>query len=256
MKTAICFSGHLRDYEQAKNYWKEFIDLNKCEVFASIWDSCNDSSEKFQTEFNPKKFESEDQSILNADLEFLRKNISLPHLSNGRALNKELTDAFISMKTFSMWYKIWRANLLSQNESFDVVIRARFDAFFKKPFLVEQNSYINVPNFKVYVRNWPNCVGPVDLFAYGSQKLISYYSSLFYKYYSYFEKQHTVSIAENLLRIHLAEKDIEIRNIPHQFTLRDGIWTISNDCFYTEKTSEWYHEPILEYGFFKKNKGL
>lgn len=257
MKTALCFSGQLRDFEKRKEQWLSFIEKNQCDVYASFWE--NEKINDFIKIFNPQKIEIESPYILSKDLELFKKDIDnckisemnkIANLKNdfkcGNMLNK-----FLNLNSMSMWYKIWRANSLSKILNYDIVIRARYDIFL--PIKVQKNNFLNIPNHKVTIKHWPNCWGLTDIFSYGESRVMDYYCSLFLKYYSLFEKNTSIILAENLLREHLAQKKINIRLFPSKVFFHDDFITDINEEFINSETFLKNKQQESPYGFFKKS---
>lgn len=250
MKSAICFSGDLRDLEITKDYWIKFIHTNNLDVYCSFWeDTLNlDDYTEFNNIFKPSKSELEKRNVLEGDLDILRREIKCPELGL-RGLKDSYYERAHSLSMMSMWYKVWRANMLTKDIDYDVIVRARIDTFFPSEFKLEINNYLNITNELVGVWNWPNCWGPTDVFAYGSPSIMNYYSSLFLKFYSYFQRGELLEIPENILRVHLSKKDITIRQIPEDLYLRGGLKTKGKEIEFSNSLN-WNFEPHVDYKFY------
>jgi hypothetical protein len=112
-----------------------------------------------------------------------------------------------------MRYKIWRANFLrcQSKKEYDIVVRLRTDLNFTRGFLPQKNEYINIPSGIVFINGMEHVFGPHDILAYGSPPLMNYYCSLFQNISHYIMKGEFVLQPENLLRVHLAQKELTVR---------------------------------------------
>jgi hypothetical protein len=112
-----------------------------------------------------------------------------------------------------MWYKIWKANMISKSLDieYDIVIRGRTDTTMNQNLKIELNKYLNIPSGKVRTDNWPNSDGLCDIFAYGEPKLMDYYSSIYLNLLEYVNQGHYMIPPENLLRVHMSRVDVYIR---------------------------------------------
>jgi hypothetical protein len=212
MKVAFCFSGQIRYIDECINYWKPIIESYAGDVMASFWDTDEETKNKFITTFNPKKIEFEDYNLFEkTTVDIFKEEINPPVWVGPIGLSVETGEYVKSGLMLPMFYKIWRSNLLSNQEEYDVVVRLRTDIFLSE-FKIELNDYLNTPHGEIGVWNWENCFGPIDMIAYGNQELMNYYSAA-YLYLTRFLKDGEYFFpAENLLRVHLSQKDITIRN--------------------------------------------
>ena len=212
-KIAICFSGEIRDLERTKDYWSKLIKEYDMDVYGSFWDTYNyenwDTIENFNKIYNVKNVEVENyNSFNNSTLSILRMGIE-PQ-SN---LVSYIQDSCMNFGTMSMWYKIWRANLLTKesNIDYDIVIRARTDSYFNDNLDISVNGMLNVPHGRVRLNNYDKSEGIADLFAYGSPKLMDYYSVCYFFIMSYLTKGYNMVPHEHLLHAHLNKISVPIR---------------------------------------------
>lgn len=217
-KVAVCFSGQIRDIEHTKEFWSNFIKKYDADVYASFWDleneSLGDTVSNFKRLYDVKEVEVEKYSnFKKSTLDILSPYINPPtHIfSNLQTYAKEL-------HTFSMWYKIWRANMLSKNldVEYDVVVRARTDSYLDDTFEIKMNDMLNVPVGRVFTDNFPKSDGVNDIFAYASPKIMDYYSSTYLNLLEYINKGHYMIPPEHLLTVHLSRVDLNIRFFPHK----------------------------------------
>ena len=220
-KIALCFSGNIRDIDHTKDFWKKFIKENDVDVYASFWDierpELGDTIDNFKRIYDVKEIEIEKYSnFKKSTLDTITQHISPPDslLSNLRAYAKEF-------HTYSMWYKIWKCNMLSKSldVDYDVVIRARTDSYLDETFHIVQNDMLNVPVGRVYTDNWKNSDGVNDIFGYGSPKIMDYYSSTFLNLLEYVNTGHYMIPPEHLLTVHMSKVNLNIRFFPHRLTV-------------------------------------
>ena len=212
-KIAICFSGEIRDLERTKEYWGNLIKEYDMDVYASFWDveseELGDTFDNFHRLYDVKKTEVESyKSFEKSTLSQLRLGINPPN-----SLQQHLRESCMNFGTLSMWYKIWRANLLTKelDIDYDIVIRARTDVFFDERLDITENDMFNIPYGRVKTSNWDNSDGICDLFAYGSPKLMDYYSACVFYMMEHLNKGHYMVPHEFFLHTHLNKVSVPIR---------------------------------------------
>jgi hypothetical protein len=212
-KIAICFSGHIRDLDRTKDYWTKLIKQYDMDVYASFWDTENielgDTIENFHRIYDIKKVEMESYSAFESStLSVLRMGINPPSF-----LLSHLKESCQDFGTMSMWYKIWRANLLTKTLGidYDIVIRARTDTYLDDKMDIIQNNMLNVPYGRVKTVRWEDSDGISDLFAYGTPKIMDYYSTCYFFMMEHMSKGHYMVPHEYFLHTHLNKISIPIR---------------------------------------------
>ena len=212
-KIALCFSGEIRDLERTKEYWGELIKKYDIDVYGSFWDTYNtelgDTIENFHRIYNAKKVEVENYNSFNeSTLSILRMGIEPPN-----SLLYFLKDSCLNFGTMSMWYKIWRANLLTKDLGidYDIVLRVRTDTYFDENLDIKINDMLNVPTGRVRLNNHDKSEGISDLFAYGSPKMMDYYSTCYFFIMSYLTQGHYMVPHEHLLHTHMNKISVPIR---------------------------------------------
>ena len=220
-KIAICFSGEIRDLERTKDYWSKLIKEYDMDVYASFWDVENteigDTFDNFHRLYDVKKTEVESyKSFEKSTLSQLRMGINPPN-----SLQHHLRESCINFGTLSMWYKIWRANLLTKDLDidYDIVIRARTDVFFDDKLDIVENDMFNIPYGRVKTSDWENSDGICDLFAYGSPKLMDYYSTCLFYMMEHLNKGHYMVPHEFFLHTHLNKISVPIRFLGTNLTI-------------------------------------
>lgn len=220
-KIAICFSGEIRDLERTKDYWSKLIKEYDMDVYASFWNVENeekgDTFDNFHRLYDVKKTEVESfKSFEQSTLSQLRMGINPPN-----SLQQHLRESCMNFGTLSMWYKIWRANLLTKelDIDYDIVIRARTDIFFDERLDITENEMFNIPYGRVKTSNWDSSDGICDLFAYGSPKLMDYYSTCVFYMMEHLNKGHYMVPHEFFLHTHLNKVSVPIRFLGTNLTI-------------------------------------
>jgi len=212
-KIALCLSGLIRDIDYTKSFWTSLIDKYDIDVYGSFWDDenleTNDTINNLKSIYNFKEVEFEKYSNFKKST----LDIITPYLKPTNSLLPELIDYAKSFHTMSMWYKVWRANLLSKNLDidYDIVIRGRTDTIIKGELPIVVNEYLNIPSGRVRTHGWENSDGISDLFAFGKPKLMDYYSSIYLNLLEYVNQGHYMIPPENLLRVHMSRVDVWLR---------------------------------------------
>jgi hypothetical protein len=212
-KIALCLSGLIRDIDYTKKFWLSLVDKYDIDVYGSFWDDenieNNDTIKNLKSIYNFKEVEFEKYSNFKKST----LDIITPYLQPTQSLMSHLIDYAKSFHTMSMWYKVWRANLLSKNLDiqYDIVIRGRTDTIIKDELPILINDYLNIPSGKVRTNGWKNSEGISDLFAYGKPKLMDYYSSIYLNLLEYVNQGHYMIPPENLLRVHMSRVDVQLR---------------------------------------------
>jgi len=220
-KIAICFSGEIRDLERTKDYWSKLIKEYDMDVYASFWNVENeengDTFDNFHRLYDVKKTEIESfKSFEQSTLSQLRMGINPPN-----SLQQHLRDSCMNFGTLSMWYKIWRANLLTKelDIDYDIVIRARTDIFFDERLDITENEMFNIPYGRVKTSGWKDSDGICDLFAYGSPKLMDYYSTCLFYMMEHLNKDYYMVPHEFFLHTHINKVSVPIRFLGTNLTI-------------------------------------
>lgn len=216
MKVALVFSGHFRSLEKTKYFWSKLIDKYDVDVYGSFWDEenykFNDTSDNFVNIYNPTKLEVESYSgFKTSTVDILKLYVNTPnrYMEHLRNFIKEFS-------MLSMYYKIWRGNLLTKTNklTYDVVIRARTDIIFEKDIEIFLNKEFNLP-VGVVSGAFGNDIGLIDCFSYGNTKLMDYHSLLFLRMMEYLNAGHYIFPTEHLLLTHLSKINVDLRFIPN-----------------------------------------
>jgi hypothetical protein len=217
MKVALCFSGHLRDLHETKNFWTELIKKYDIDVYASFWDIENaelgDTVNDFMKVYSPKKIEVESyKAFKDSTQDIASMNIESP--KNIAPMFQETSKAFGQL---SMYYKVWKCNMLSKQLGieYDLVIRARIDTLLDENFELEKNNMLNVPMGRVQLHDWINAFGINDCIAYGIPKIMDYYSFIFLQMMEYLKVGHYAFPPEHFLSVHFSKVHIKIREFPN-----------------------------------------
>jgi hypothetical protein len=212
-KIALCFSGFIRDIDYTKEFWTSLIDKYDIDVYGSFWNDENekngDTIDNLKRIYNFKELEFEKYSNFKKST----LDVITPYLNASEFLLNNLREYAKNFHTLSMWYKIWRVNMLSKclDINYDVVIRARTDTHFQTELDIIQNDLLNLPSGRVKADSFPNSDGISDVFAFGNSKLMDYYSSMYLNLMEYVNQGHYMIPPENLLRVHMSRVNVNIR---------------------------------------------
>ena len=265
MKIAICFSGQIRELDKSLEYWKNIIQKYNIDVYGSFWETDEDSK-SFFNQLNPKNVEYEDFNSFQPTIDIFNQEVSVPVCSepiedknSHRVINFGLhpndIDYIMKNNILSMWYKVWRANILSKKENYDIVIRARTDIYFDE-IEIEKNDYLNIPWGWRCNTYWDGCGGPIDMFAYSKPEIMDFYSSVFLYLTRFLKEDQYFFPAENVLKAHLSQIDISIRKLPIRlFLYRDDscfnqAWGITD--YEYKNSKDWNNKPDSNFTFYKK----
>ena len=212
MKVCLLLSGQMRNADEVFPKFKSnLLDRYDTDVYISTWDSPNiyDSIKLFNPiAFEIENYESEFQTIFKdivKDDEWkLETNANL-------------------VSACAMWYKTMRVHQLKQNRDrwfgyqYDVIIKTRPDILIEQPIeLIEpsQNT-IYIP------KGWDWSEGIGDLMAYGDNKVMNEYCTLFYDFKSTIKSMDKIN-PERILKTYLNDfEEIKIERPEVDLTLRD-----------------------------------
>ena len=155
--------------------------------------------------------------------------------------------------TMAMWYKIWRANLLTKmyNVDYDVVIRVRTDILFDEKMVIENNNMLNVPFGRVTTQNWKNSDGIADLFAYGSPQLMDYYSTCFFYMMEHINDGNYMVPHEHFLTTHMNRVSVPVRFMDSKLTITRTSRNGEDEVYY--KSNDMYEEILKSDSIIKIN---
>lgn len=226
MRTAICFSGHLRSFEDVFSYLKEtIIQPMNCDVFIHTWDNIGTPGNRNKGDGNGIVFKTNIETIQN-----LAKPISL--LVEKENIHERFVKAtnhinilpeekcFIAGHVgfhVGMFYSIFKCNQLkSEYEDlykfkYDRVIRFRPDIRMGTKFnlsMFPDNNILYVPQIGKYCE-----LGLNDQVAIGSSKIIDTYCNIYSHIIKYYDEHVTVARPEMMISHHLTENKISVKEI-------------------------------------------
>jgi len=249
-KIALCLSGLIRDIDYTKPFWTNLINKYDIDVYGSFWDDENkdngDTIDNLKSIFNFKELEFEKYSNFKKST----LDVITPYIVAPSTLLSELQSYTKSFHTLSMWYKIWKTNMLSKNLNikYDIVIRGRTDMFIDGDLDIMLNDYLNVPSGRVKTTNWENSDGVCDIFGFAKPKLMDYYASTYLNIMEYVNQGHYMIPPENLLRVHLSKINLNIRFFKNRLTITRYCKGIPNEIYDRRDDVE---EEILPSTFVK-----
>jgi hypothetical protein len=265
MKVALCFSGNIRDLNETKEFWTQLIKKYDMDVYASFWDIENqelgDTINNFLTIYTPKKFEIENYKAFKETTQ----DLASLNIHPSPTLMGFLQEASKAFGQLSMYYKVWKCNMLSKQLGieYDLVIRARTDTVFDDKLDIVKNNMLNVPIGAMMVPVFKNSDGINDCFAYGPPKIMDYYSFIFLQMMEYLKGGHYAFPPEHFLAVHFSKIKIQIRYIPTYMTITRISKGTPNDLYnyFIQNpqeyivNSDWIKfEPDPQYSFKKEIK--
>jgi hypothetical protein len=114
---------------------------------------------------------------------------------------------------------------------YDLVIRARLDTVFDENLDFVKNDMLNVPVGSMVVPAFSNSDGINDCFAYGTPKIMDYYSFIFLQMMEYLKDGHYAFPPEHFLAVHFSRIKIGIRYIPTYMTITRVSKGTPNDLY-------------------------
>ena len=246
MKIAYCFSGLIRNLDYSCDKWLSIINKYPGDIYGSFWDvtdrNSNDTADHFIKKYNPKK------------IEIIRANVNFPEDIKFIYKQNILETKMYPLNLIAMYYKIWKANQLSIENDYDIVIRCRTDIY-PTEVSIEKNNFLNIPPDFVFT-TWLNCIGICDYFAYGNREIMNYYSSVFLYLTDYLKRGHYFHLPEHLLMAHMAQRKITVRQIPINIThaSKEGYFELLNRSHADPTFFQSYKDMELDpnFSFYKK----
>ena len=156
MKIAILISGLTRDYEKTYSNLKEqLLDKYECDIFISTWDIigcynlhrnknytnnvnwCNIKNKlnisNFIEKYNPKKINIENYD--NWEIKITPEINNFLNYYNFTSFTKNLNSLFAQWYKIKDVFTIFENYCNENNKNYDIIIKLRFDVFFKLPDL-------------------------------------------------------------------------------------------------------------------------
>jgi hypothetical protein len=229
MNIAVCFSGHLRNFSDLLDNFKEKILIFKkdheVDLFFSLWDTYEpEFSWQNQNKTISKKIELQNILELNPakiEVENFQKNkrqLLLNNFTDLQCNNDKIIKDGILYST-SMFYKLYKCNLLkkefekSNKITYDLVIRYRSNLF------IDGDINLNISKNILYTKRSPDSTCLDDIFAYADTNIMDIYSNVYpnlslilnkYKNFGPENILYNWIVTENKIQTHHTEFDIKI----------------------------------------------
>lgn len=224
MNVAFIFSGKIRQIERSKYYWLEMKKRYNADIFCSFWEEDQnetDNIDNFIKIYNPIKYEIDTfNSVKDTMVNQLFTNVEIP-----KFLRPKERTIIEEHNVLYMAYKMWRVNTLTKlvNKKYDIIVRCRTDVITNPYIDLEVNDYFNLPKGLTLIRQFKNNWGFTDTISYSKPELMDYYSSFIFYFSMYIKDGCSIWSNENMLRYHLNNKKITVREMPvYVLVLRDN----------------------------------
>lgn len=219
MKTAICFSGLVRNYDKYIDHWVDFIKYWNSDVFIHTWNVFDqiDRKEIPNSVFNyinsllsPKMFDYYNLDISEETfLQYKKWNFKKEDWHSKDAINFA-----------GMYHSICESNQMRRNYqkitniNYDIVFRARFDFGFQDKLL---HGDIKEGSLNLLPINRSD--GYCDIFAAGSSVDMNIYSSL---YMNYDECCENIKLMrpEDMLKYWIDKHNIPVNIINNKYLIK------------------------------------
>jgi hypothetical protein len=176
MKIAICISGQARNFKQSYTSLKtHLLDKYDCDVYFHTWKTTNFESTNFGFGNNQYLLIDNDYNDLTQLYQPKKYDIEKPILFDASGYKCPIWRQPLN-NTLSMFYSIYKSIQLIE-ETYDYVIRTRFDIDYSKFNLELPQEGIIIPEWNTDVRVKNR--GYYDVFAIGKQHDINIYSEVF-----------------------------------------------------------------------------
>ena len=243
MKIALCLSGFPRNYKETFPLFKKHVidPLNPDIFFYGYNQKHGETDEEFLDCFNFTDFIIRDYT----------KNVSdeiSEFCGNWSPIYLHSSTRFES-GCKSQFYNIYKSNELknnfekNNNKSYDIVIRARFEAFFVRDVNLEEiekypQDTIAIPykwNFKEVAH-----YGVTDQFAIGNKKNMDIYSSAIKKFKTYNLDHNIMCHPETLMGYHLHFNKVKVNEIEtyYEWEREDGRLSIRHSKQFSSTEKE------------------
>jgi len=226
MRIAVCLSGFPRNYKETFNCFKKHVidSLNPDLFFFGY----NQKAGVFDNEF-VDKFKFTD-CIIRDYTQDVSDEMSL-FCDNWKPTSLHSSTRFEG-GCKSQFYNIYKSNELknkfekNNNITYDIVIRARFEAFFIRDITMEE--ILNCPTEELSIpSDWNfkdvGIYGVTDQFAIGTKKLMDIYSNAL-KYFKDYNHNHGIQChPETLMGYHLRNNNIKVNKIKRHYIWENPI---------------------------------
>ena len=223
MRTAICISGHLRDFRDLSQNWfdmflEPFRQSGQVDIFLHVWDELNSSdcfsvqqldnvvnSNKLDEDYFRRLLNPTEMVVENFDQ--LKHNFTLDkYYKPGQRVHHAAYNHTSKIQyCLPMYYKWFQCNELKkkkekdENFKYDLVVKCRSDIFFFRKMWPEEFD----PNY-IYMR-MPN----QDFLIFGSSEGIDKVTSVYNNLHNIINKYQCDYTPEQLLEYHMQENGLD-----------------------------------------------
>ncbi len=230
-RAAVCFSGHLRQFERCKENILEnlLLPLSKnyiVDVYCSVWDLSGERPD-WGTKTDPRVLEVLKPVMIavhaGAREEFLSKFQS-------PEWNPRYSTFETSGDAASMWYMIRAAHFFAEKKSkdekftYDLFVRARFDIVYDHPVLIPEELFPGAVYLPKFHGRYPEVtMGIMDHFAYGDETAMRLYSSTLDSILPLISQRKGPFTGEGFLYNHLSGNTVIRVEMKYQVARREGL---------------------------------
>jgi hypothetical protein len=222
-QVAFCFSGQLRDLDKTISQWRDLQERHAAMVYGSFWEPTTREEEnhaKLFDSLSPAEVEYEPFSKFKPFIRSFYSEMLVPTTErvNWRLSPGVGSDWIYEGSILSMWYRIWKAQMIAQDSNANLWMRLRTDTTLKN-FELEQNSNLNLPWGWRMNTHWSDCGGPIDMLAWGGKEVMTFYSSTFLYLSRLLSQGHYFFPAEHVLKAHLSARNVPLKFWPMEIHL-------------------------------------
>lgn len=228
MRIAVCFTGHIRDYDLT-NFKTNFSDIvtsqgDNIDYFISTWNTEGHRCKQWNTDtiniteiMNDLKPKSVLIQDFNRDY-FIHKYqtrewINHSHLSDCTTLPDAVSMWYSNNSVYELVYKYQQVH----NFTYDIIVKTRFDVLLDTP--IDYNYIIDsIKSNCVYIPKWHGkwfeiSHGITDYFGIGPYELMSEYLTVFDNIYTLLSLPNIPHTGEGLLYAQLLSNNINIKRL-------------------------------------------
>jgi hypothetical protein len=236
MKIALCFSGHLRNFNYAIDNIIENIinplknnDENTIDIFISTWDKNGLRSNNWQGDIN---YINEIENKLKPkiiDIENENRNYFIENYSSQQYKKFKLCSSDTCSNASSMWYKVYKSFQLVEkyskenNINYDILVRIRPDVIYHNK--LDYKTFINnFQNETIILPEWHGKYEEInhqimDQFAIGKYEIMKKYFNTFENILEFIKTDNVIHCGEGFLYGTIQKYNINIKKYKISYSI-------------------------------------